>query len=429
MKNNKPDIALIRKYLNGELDARAMYELERLAQDDPYLMDVMAGMEMSNAVEAEADLLVIDQMIKERIGRVTNRRMIPWKSWSIAASVVLGVSIAGLLFLREPAGQPLTNAEKQAVHTTREKADPSAPQKEGTVVNQPVILKNLPAGDEIAAIPSKQKTDVKYSRAELRTAAEPVVADAAVLNPAVAVANVSVIPERDSGILSKASADNLNDVAVVGYGAAKRPLAQEALAGRVAGVQIAAKRLSKGKATVPVSGVVTDAEANLPLAGVAIKADKSNAGTSTDANGKFTIIVPPETDKLQIASLGYENKMISISGRDSLRISLEPDKTSLNEVVVTGYGQKAEKAHPVTGWKAYRAYLKKNATINDGQGGKVTIAFTVSSAGHPANLRIVEGAGDLLNQKATELILHGPRWIGDSDGKEKEIILKINFKK
>jgi hypothetical protein len=98
VEKNKPDIALIRKYLNGELDARAMYELERRAQDDPYLMDVLMGMEMGNETEDEDSLATIDQLLGQRVQKVQTKKMIPWKSWSIAASVVIGVSVEYSLF-------------------------------------------------------------------------------------------------------------------------------------------------------------------------------------------------------------------------------------------------------------------------------------------------------------------------------------------
>ena len=42
--SKKNDILQIRKYLNGELNARAMHQLERRAQDDPFLMDAMKVM-------------------------------------------------------------------------------------------------------------------------------------------------------------------------------------------------------------------------------------------------------------------------------------------------------------------------------------------------------------------------------------------------
>ena len=43
MTKHGKDISQIKKYLEGKLDARSRYELERRAQDDPFLMDALEG--------------------------------------------------------------------------------------------------------------------------------------------------------------------------------------------------------------------------------------------------------------------------------------------------------------------------------------------------------------------------------------------------
>jgi len=40
MTKHEKDISQLKKYLEGKLDARSMYELERRAQDDPFLQDM-----------------------------------------------------------------------------------------------------------------------------------------------------------------------------------------------------------------------------------------------------------------------------------------------------------------------------------------------------------------------------------------------------
>jgi outer membrane biosynthesis protein TonB len=91
VKNNKPNISLIRKYLNGELDASAMYQLERQAQDDPMLMDVIIGMESEDPNGDEVHLNEINQRIKDHVQKKQVKKIIPWKSWTVAASLLLAV--------------------------------------------------------------------------------------------------------------------------------------------------------------------------------------------------------------------------------------------------------------------------------------------------------------------------------------------------
>ena len=55
MSNKKADISQIRKYLNGELNATAMHQLEQDALDDPFLMDALEGYEV-NGKDQQANL-------------------------------------------------------------------------------------------------------------------------------------------------------------------------------------------------------------------------------------------------------------------------------------------------------------------------------------------------------------------------------------
>jgi hypothetical protein len=55
---SRANILQIQKYLNGELDAKAMHRLEREAQDDPFLMDALEGYQGSTGnQQTNLDLL------------------------------------------------------------------------------------------------------------------------------------------------------------------------------------------------------------------------------------------------------------------------------------------------------------------------------------------------------------------------------------
>src|SRR6201991_2186287 len=86
----------------------------------------------------------------------------------------------------------------------------------------------------------------------------------------------------------------------------------------------------------PFTGKVLD-EKGQPLVGASVRIKGSKTGTSTDANGSFTLEVPDNTT-LIISYLGYEDKEIAASGTAPLNISLRLAANSLNEAVVVGYG-------------------------------------------------------------------------------------------
>ncbi len=84
----------IRKYLNGELDAKAMHQLERRAQDDPFLMDALEGYENTRN-DQYANLNEISKRLQQRIAP-KQRRIIPWKYMAAAAAVLIFLTIGGL---------------------------------------------------------------------------------------------------------------------------------------------------------------------------------------------------------------------------------------------------------------------------------------------------------------------------------------------
>jgi len=92
-----------------------------------------------------------------------------------------------------------------------------------------------------------------------------------------------------------------------------------------------------------VSGKILDDKGN-PVQGATVTVRGTKGGTSTDANGAFTLNVPASGKTLVISSVGFTQQEISIAGiTTSLSISLVPSSTSLNDVVVIGYGTARKK--------------------------------------------------------------------------------------
>jgi len=91
------------------------------------------------------------------------------------------------------------------------------------------------------------------------------------------------------------------------------------------------------KAAIKISGTVTD-EKGETLPGVSVKVKGSSAATVTDINGKFTISVPGNESVLVFGYIGYLSKEVTVGSQMSMKISLQPDAKTLNDVVVVGYG-------------------------------------------------------------------------------------------
>lgn len=96
-------------------------------------------------------------------------------------------------------------------------------------------------------------------------------------------------------------------------------------------------------ARVGITGVVKDAK-GLPLPGVTVKIKGTNAGTSTDMDGKFHLNLPTGRETLVLTFVGFKTKEVAVGGKTVLDIVLEDDSKALEEVVVVGYGVQ-KKAH------------------------------------------------------------------------------------
>ena len=175
----------------------------------------------------------------------------------------------------------------------------------------------------------------------------------------------------------------------------------------------------RGRKTKLSTGVVLDDKGG-PLSGATVRVLDSAKGVNTDADGKFTLSVPPEATMLAITYVGYEPQEIAMRNLTTFRVSLRPTRSSLDEVVVVGYGIQRRK--DVTGSVAsvkgndikelpvtdITAALQGRAAgveviQNSGQPGGSTPTIIIrglSSLHQPAPLYIVDGVrvpGDNIN--------------------------------
>jgi hypothetical protein len=86
-----------------------------------------------------------------------------------------------------------------------------------------------------------------------------------------------------------------------------------------------------------VSGTVRD-EQGQPLPGTTVNVKGTSFGTTTDANGNFTLQMPANATTLVISYVGYNVQEISASPGSYANIALKASANKLDEVVVTGYG-------------------------------------------------------------------------------------------
>jgi TonB-linked SusC/RagA family outer membrane protein len=92
-----------------------------------------------------------------------------------------------------------------------------------------------------------------------------------------------------------------------------------------------------------VTGKVTDAKDGSPLVAASVTVKGSTKGTTTAANGTFSIKVPSNETTLVVSLLNYATKEIQIDGKSSVTVALTQTTDQLNDVVVIGYGSVRKK--------------------------------------------------------------------------------------
>jgi TonB-linked SusC/RagA family outer membrane protein len=88
-----------------------------------------------------------------------------------------------------------------------------------------------------------------------------------------------------------------------------------------------------------IKGNVTD-EKGSAIAGVSVTIKQTSVGTVTDGKGSFSLVIPDNhmIDSLLFSSIGYDEQVVAISSRSVFNIVLLQGASTLNQVVVVGYG-------------------------------------------------------------------------------------------
>lgn len=282
MSVNRPDISQIEKYLNGELDARAMHELERQALDDPFLADALEGY-AQKPVPSAAHLKDLSGRLQQRIQPETKRLSL-LSTLSIAATVLVFVSIGSWYwFIYQPSAsvKTVSPADKTEVAKTQ----PLPTIKPNPVIVQPELKTAAPQW-------SATKPSLKSNRAKgnLLAGVKPDGSKAILADLTKAKADTENNASLGRANLMAANANSkqkaefnynpqLNEVVIVGYGTqqkrsvtgasaslVKPQSIDSALGSRVAGLSVAAAdvsaRSSKG---IQIRGMSTINKDQQPL--------------------------------------------------------------------------------------------------------------------------------------------------------------------
>ena len=380
------------KYIQGDKKGRDAHRIEREALEDPFLQDALDGFDAvkDNHIERIETL----QRQVTIASRSSKRHL--FSKWSIAASILLLISVGGYLFFTNK-GEDKTLIAQQTHDTEipeqiliqEEREDVKSVEEKSV---QPPIIK-AKEENKIKEGNKKRETPQIVQEISLSEAEEMLVADASIQSD-----TIIFIPM-----------DELNALAAVKQ---TSPMQDSNL--------------------VRIRGKVTDDNGE-PLIGASIVQKGTTNGAVSDMDGIFELKVK-DPKGLTIQYIGYETLEIpAVRISDSMNIALHENTAMLEEVVVVGYtiqrkadvtssvsviekeNKKAKKSEPVIGGKAYENYLKENQIQPiDESGkpvkGKVKLSFHVNEQGRPENITVEKSLNDSANAEAIRLIEEGPDW-------------------
>ncbi len=135
-------------------------------------------------------------------------------------------------------------------------------------------------------------------------------------------------------------------------------------------------------AQTAVTGTVVSHEDGQPIIGATVRVVGANTGAVTDADGRFSLSLPAGHNTVRVSYVGMVTQDVTVKG-GNIRVTLVPELTDLDEVMVVAYGT-AKKS----------AFTGSAAVLDDEDISKTAIANPVSAlTGKVAGVQINSATG------------------------------------
>lgn len=398
--HRKPEVsaALIRQYLAGELDDKAMHALERQALDDPFLAEALEGFDQ-HSPDQQIHLDDLQARLAARIAESRQTKVVPmYYRWAAAAAILLLVTSGAWWIWNQqlPKERPIVKVEEQhadstaaatpyantmdSSHAADQVADKASAKEAETAAAQ---LDKVPA-PAIVAAPAAQETvpavaPVKPALTQRKAAAKgitpaPQIASTEAIaannaaNSAPAASDAKQLPAPDNTIMYAKPAPPLSQLRIakgeeVTADVQKKNLntgvpdtttgnLTNVLQGKASGVVVTKRQpkekiMIRGMASPSVTnsrfliGKVSDQTSGNALPGVTVAVPgRPHLATVTNAQGEFALQVDTgRAVDLSLSYIGFDNKQLRVSPNDNnLNIVLAENNKSLAETVVVGKG-------------------------------------------------------------------------------------------
>ncbi|NIG52222.1 energy transducer TonB [Chitinophaga sp. Cy-1792] len=374
---------LIRQYLAGELDDKAMHALERQALDDPFLADALEGFE-AVAPDQQHNIDDLHARLNQRVQPARGKVRALYYRFAAAAAILLVMVVGGYYLVNTTVKPPEVAMKHEPDTTVIPSGDINATKQ------QPATHEDsMPAGNAKPALMLAQRTlPAKKEKKPVVISQEE---NAPVVNTWSGNMNADTKISATDSMLEK-SHKELNDVVVMGYGVKRKSL----------------------ESSVP----------SIQAQPLAI--DKSAS------QQKDSMQVTPMLAGRAPGIMANKNRV------DTINVVLQPDNRALSEVVVMGYSKEGEESEtpapegprPYGGYSGFKKYIAENNRVSDTAliGATVRIAFKVDKDGDLSDFRVIKGKNIAAGEAAIKIIKNGPSWKGADDGKTRTVKVSITFR-
>ncbi|TWF44481.1 TonB-like protein [Chitinophaga polysaccharea] len=412
MSDKRPHIkpeelaGLIRQYLAGELDDKAMHDLERQALDDPFLADALDGY-AQHSPDQQAQQADLTARLAQRIAPEKGKVRALYYRWAAAAAILL------LMF---SAGWFLWNQQKVAPPIAGIPAAP-APAADSAIPSPAPSTDKLANADKIAPETSRASQVLSKNRenmpAELSSTHDEVQEAAPAITPPSPTVAAAPAPVAAPALKSASPA-----TLAPGATPAKPT-------GRSEGDQGFISDLYKKKQQTDTS----------LLGNVTLLNNKDKALHEVVVMGYGTQKKESSSANVMIRGVSPDSGLQRALQGKVAGVAIGQESNALNDVVVVGYGRNEDAEDPgyrapspVIGLTAFENYLRtKTVNPENKYNGVVRVAFTVMPDGSLQHFRILRHLNEACDAEAIRVIKEGPSWTPASDGKPAKVKVKVKF--
>jgi len=162
--------------------------------------------------------------------------------------------------------------------------------------------------------------------------------------------------------------------------------------------------------TKTVTGKITDRDGN-PLPGVTVVVEGTTMGTTTNADGTYSLTNVPEDATLVFSFVGMKTQEISVAGQNTINVTMAQETIGIDEVVAIGYGtvRKSDLTGSLTSIsdKLFEDQpMTELSQLLRGRGAGIEVTSTSGALGDPSRIRI-RGANSISGNNDPLYIVDG----------------------